>query len=129
MCAEPQKSTKSTHAANLFRGDFTAEIEDQISRRWLDSQLANHADNLSAMQCCVIAHVLHLIAQPHRAGIAAEKFEWQLHVQYRVVQFRNIPRALIDEIGPALFQRCEIRARVSGPQRPRLSFGRRASMP
>lgn len=68
------------------RRDLAAEVEEQIGRWGINPELADHADDLSAVHRGVIHDVLHLIDQPHRACIAAEKLEVQVSVEPVVIQ-------------------------------------------
>ena len=77
----------------------------------------------------MIDHVLHLVDQRHRARITAEQLESQLAGERRFVQLRNILRAFVDELGPTIFQREEIVARVGGPACPCLSLRLRIPVP
>ena len=87
----------------LLRGDFSTEVEDQIRRRWIDAELANHAHHLSAMKSRVVGDVLQLIDERHRTRVTAEKFERELRGQSWFIKGGNVLSAPIDKFGPACF--------------------------
>ena len=49
----------------LFRRNLSPQVEQQIRRGRFDAELANHPDDLSAMQRGMIGDVLHLIDEAH----------------------------------------------------------------
>jgi hypothetical protein len=57
------------------------QVKQEIRRRWNDTQLANHSDDLSPVQCRVIDHMLHLAGKGQRARIAVKELESQLRRQ------------------------------------------------
>ena len=77
----------------------------------------------------VIHDVLHLIHQPHRARVAAEQLEREIRPEPFFVQLGNESRAFIDYRAPTIYQRRQIGARFSRPQRPRLCFRGRVPVP
>src|SRR5436190_198255 len=70
-----------------FERDFTAPGWEFLSFGDFKVMLGECADDLSAVQRGVVDHVLHLMGEPHRAGIAAEKFERHLGIEPLLVQF------------------------------------------
>src|SRR4029078_3117375 len=83
---------------------FAPQIKQQISGWRRNAELSDHAHYLSAVQCGIIDDVLHLINQPQRTRIAAEKPERQVSSQSRFLELGDQPGPSLNHLTPTLGQ-------------------------